>query len=53
LIAYTHALTNYADYAVKLGADAGIDLTQPNSLRLLVETARRLAHRGRYVGGLA
>lgn len=53
LIAYTHALTSYSDYAVKLGADAGIDISRSGRLRELVETARRLAVYGRSFDGLA
>jgi DNA-binding NtrC family response regulator len=43
LIAYTHGLSDYTGFAVKLGADAGIDISHPRRLRELVETARRIA----------
>lgn len=43
LVLYSHGLSDYTQYAVKLGADAGIDISRPANLRHLVETARRLA----------
>jgi two-component system KDP operon response regulator KdpE len=43
LIVYSHGLSDYTRYAVKLGADAGIDITRPDDLREVVETTRRLA----------
>ncbi|WP_169816641.1 response regulator [Rhodovibrio salinarum] len=43
LIVYSHGLDEYPQYAVKLGADAGFDISQPAKLRQLVETARRMA----------
>lgn len=43
LIVYSHGLSEYTHYAVKLGADAGIDISRSTNLRQLVETARRLA----------
>jgi DNA-binding response OmpR family regulator len=43
LIVYSDGLNDYTHYAVKLGANAGIDISRPANLRQLVETARRLA----------
>jgi DNA-binding response OmpR family regulator len=43
LIVYSRGLSEYTDYAVKLGANAGIDIGWSANLRRLVETARRLA----------
>jgi two-component system KDP operon response regulator KdpE len=43
LIVYSHGLSDYTHYAVKLGANAGIDISGAANLRQLVETARRLA----------
>jgi len=43
LIVYSHGLSDYTHYAVKLGANAGIDISRSANLRQLVETARRLA----------
>lgn len=43
MIVYSHGLSDYTHYAFKLGADAGIDISQANNLRHLVETTRRLA----------
>lgn len=43
LVVYSAGLSDYTHYAVKLGADAGIDIQPPARLRQLVEIARRLA----------
>ncbi len=43
LIVYSHGLSDYTHYAVKLGANAGIDISRSANFRQLVETARRLA----------
>jgi DNA-binding response OmpR family regulator len=52
LIVYSHGLSDYTHYAVKLGADAGIDISRSANLRQLVETARRLASdAGRTIDG--
>lgn len=53
LILYTHGLSDYTHYAVRLGADAGIDVSGPTNLRPLVETARRLAIQADGGGGPA
>jgi len=43
VVLYSRGLSEYPHYAVKLGADAGIDIGQAAGLRHLLETARRLA----------
>lgn len=50
LVLYSAGLSDYTHYAVKLGADAGIDIASPARLRELVETARRLASDARAAG---
>ncbi|MBK1668385.1 hypothetical protein CKO28_10095 [Rhodovibrio sodomensis] len=51
LIVYSRGLSDYTDYAVKLGANAGIDIGWSANLRRLVETARRLASDAGRPGG--
>jgi two-component system KDP operon response regulator KdpE len=51
LVVYSAGLSDYTHYAVKLGADAGIDIGPPARLRQLVETARRLAAEADEPGG--
>ena len=51
LIVYSHGLSDYTHYAVKLGAHAGIDISRPANLRQLVETARRLSGEAQALSG--